>query len=593
MKTLVKAMNLPASVWLLCALTLALTAGAVETVVEVGGTFTDPGAAAFDTYDGDLTPSVTVSGTVNAAVVGTYTLTYDVVDSSGNHADPFVRTVRVVDTTAPVITVLGEASVTVELGKSYSDAGATASDNYNGNLTGAIVVSGLPVDTSKEGIATVRYNVKDSSGNSAVEKTRTVQVKNSSAPSPLSLVSPANGSTIYVGQNLSNVPLVLQSKCSVAIDSVEYTVDGVPFGMGGDAPFTAITDLSLSAFGLGVHTVVATAQKTGTTETVTASASFNLAATPASHDTDGNGIPDNPFAAMTKSGDMWFSSVNVPSATAPRTVGLVRFDSSVTDVPVQFMLENPAAASRNVSVSIPRSLVASGEQGMFVIATSDDLTALYGLDGVASVKPEPDSYALIQGGQYAHLNVIRSTDNGASFLEVDAAKLAASPVHVDIAGLNYSADKQAKLFAHAAYVDSVGATGLQLFGDAGTWGSAGVSNAAATASGGSFDLTALSVAAPYEQQSVAVPVAVVTTSLPQGKIYTNYSQTLAASGGTPGYTWKKTSGSLPNGLSLNTAGVISGRPSKTGTFTFTAQVTDSKGQTATKSLSIYVRGLFW
>jgi len=591
MMKLVKSLNLPASVWLLCALALALNAGAVETVVEVGTTFTDPGASAFDTYDGDLTPSLTVSGTVNASVVGVYNLTYDVVDSSGNHAEPFVRTVRVVDTTAPVITVLGESRVTVDLGVSYSDAGATADDNYDGNLTSAIVVSGLPVDTSKEGIVTVRYNVQDSNGNCAVEKTRTVEVKDPFAPSPLSLVSPAPDSTIYVGQNLASIPLVLQSTCSVAVDSVEYTVDGVPFGMSGDAPFTAITDLSLSSFGLGVHTVTATGQVTGSSETVIASATFALASTPAAHDTDANGIPDNPFAALTTAGDMWFSSVSIPAAAAPRTVGLVRFDSSVPDVPVQFMLENPAAASRSVSAGVPRGLVADGEAGMFIVAASDDLTALYGLEGVSAVTPEPANWALVQGGQYVHLSVIRSADNGASFLEVDPAKLAASPVHVDIAGLVFSAGKQNQLYAHAAYVDSFDATGIQLLGDTGSWGSTGLANASTTASGGSFDLTALSVAAPYEQQTL--PVSVTTASLPQGRVYTTYKQTLAASGGAPAYTWAKTSGSLPNGLSLSTAGVISGKPTRTGTYTFTVEVTDAQGQTATKSLSIYVKGLFW
>ena len=66
---------------------------------------------------------------------------------------------------------------------------------------------------------------------------------------------------------------------------------------------------------------------------------------------------------------------------------------------------------------------------------------------------------------------------------------------------------------------------------------------------------------------------------------------MTASGGTTPYTWSIASGSLPAGLSLNTStGVISGTPTATGTFSFTAQVTDSSNprQTATKTLSITV-----
>ena len=81
--------------------------------------------------------------------------------------------------------------------------------------------------------------------------------------------------------------------------------------------------------------------------------------------------------------------------------------------------------------------------------------------------------------------------------------------------------------------------------------------------------------------------AVTTTSLPAATLGAAYSATLAASGGTPPYTWAVSSGSLPAGLSLNAAtGAITGTPVAAGTFSFTAQVTDSAGQTATAALSI-------
>ena len=81
-----------------------------------------------------LTSIVTVNG-VDEDTVGTYTVTYNVTDANSNAATQVSRTVNVVDTTAPVITLLGEATVTIEVGSTYSDAGATASDNYDGDVS--------------------------------------------------------------------------------------------------------------------------------------------------------------------------------------------------------------------------------------------------------------------------------------------------------------------------------------------------------------------------------------------------------------------------------------------------------------------------
>ena len=80
-------------------------------------------------------------------------------------------------------------------------------------------------------------------------------------------------------------------------------------------------------------------------------------------------------------------------------------------------------------------------------------------------------------------------------------------------------------------------------------------------------------------------------ALPGGALNISYSATLAAGGGSTPYTWSIVSGSLPNGLSLNSGtGVISGTPTATGIFNFTVQVTDSANpvKTTTKALSITV-----
>jgi hypothetical protein len=84
------------------------------------------------------------------------------------------------------------------------------------------------------------------------------------------------------------------------------------------------------------------------------------------------------------------------------------------------------------------------------------------------------------------------------------------------------------------------------------------------------------------------PLTVTTTTLPNGTVGAAYSQTLAASGGTGGYTWSISAGALPAGLSLSAAGAISGTPTTAGTANFTANVSDSSSQSASKALSISV-----
>ncbi|MDR1724113.1 MAG: putative Ig domain-containing protein [Tannerella sp.] len=85
---------------------------------------------------------------------------------------------------------------------------------------------------------------------------------------------------------------------------------------------------------------------------------------------------------------------------------------------------------------------------------------------------------------------------------------------------------------------------------------------------------------------IPVPPTITTTSLPSGVVSTAYTATLAATGD---YTisWVLDSGTLPTGLSLTAAGVISGNPTTAGTFNFTVKATNGAGN-ATKSLSIEI-----
>jgi hypothetical protein len=148
-------------------------AGLSSVTHELGTTYTDAGASASD-LSGPIT--VTTNGTVNSNAVGSYVLTYVATDPSGNTATE-TRTVNVVDTTAPVVTVTGDNPATVELGTTYTDAGATATD-ASGTVT--VVTSGS-VDTDTVGSYTLTYTSTDASGNAGTA-TRTVSVVDTTAP---------------------------------------------------------------------------------------------------------------------------------------------------------------------------------------------------------------------------------------------------------------------------------------------------------------------------------------------------------------------------------------------------------------------------
>ena len=239
-----------------------------ETPMEVtlGESFTDPGATATD--DRDVTVTVTTTGTVNTAAIGSYTITYSAQDVAGNVATPVTRTVNVVyaatytitatagangtisplgatavpattnqvytitpdagysvdtltidgirfasattytftsviaahtiavtfsttpDITAPTITLTGETPMSVTLGGSFTDPGATATDDIDTTVT--VTTTGT-VNTSAIGTYTLTYSAQDAAGNVATPVTRTVTV-GYAATYPITATAGANGS---------------------------------------------------------------------------------------------------------------------------------------------------------------------------------------------------------------------------------------------------------------------------------------------------------------------------------------------------------------------------------------------------------------
>ncbi len=155
--------------------------GDTEVSLELGTAYTDSGATASDNIDGDITNSIVTVNNVDIYTVGTYSVTYNVSDAAGNSADEVTRTVNITpDVTKPVITITG-GDIAHEQGTTYTDLGATALDNIDGDITSLISVENN-VDSDTAGTYTVIYSVSDSSGNAADQKTRTVVVSDTTKP---------------------------------------------------------------------------------------------------------------------------------------------------------------------------------------------------------------------------------------------------------------------------------------------------------------------------------------------------------------------------------------------------------------------------
>ena len=156
-----------------------------------GSTCTEPGVTVVDAVDG-TDPVVTYingmqqeanASTIDTTSPTTYIITYQATDAAGNMSTA-TRSVIVgnpdgtvsseqqagagssdpTDSTPPVVTLVGDAALELTLGDTFTDPGATAADETDGDLTSAVVVTGS-VDTATEGLYTLTYTATDAAGN--------------------------------------------------------------------------------------------------------------------------------------------------------------------------------------------------------------------------------------------------------------------------------------------------------------------------------------------------------------------------------------------------------------------------------------------
>ena len=199
-----------------------------------------------------------------------------------------------------------------------------------------------------------------------------------------------------------------------------------------------------------------------------------------------------------------------------------------------------------------------------------------------------------QASQSVPISIISSSTTVPLPLEISTPTLSAGVV-----GTAYSANLAAS-GGSSPYSWSVTAgtlpAGLTLAANSGA-----ITGTPTTGGTFSFTVTVNDSSSPVQTQSAVVSITiaaapaspvlltVTTSALASGTDGVAYSANLLAAGGTPGYIWSISSGSLPTGLALSaSSGTISGTPTAAGTFTFTASVSDRSSPVQTKSATLSI-----
>ncbi|MBQ3409187.1 MAG: DUF5011 domain-containing protein [Clostridia bacterium] len=145
--------------------------------IEFGSTYSEQYATA--TYGKkDISDTIEVSGAVDTTKIGSYKITYTAKQKKNTKS--ITRTINIKDTVSPTLTLTGDNEINIAQGSTYQELGCIATDNYDGDLTTKISIENQ-VDTNTKGTYIVKYNVTDSSGNSAnISRTINVVSANSS-----------------------------------------------------------------------------------------------------------------------------------------------------------------------------------------------------------------------------------------------------------------------------------------------------------------------------------------------------------------------------------------------------------------------------
>ena len=500
-----------------------------------------------------LTPAGGISGTPTAA--GTFLFTVRATDSAG----AFNAVGLAIDISAPAVTIdttsLGGATVDAAYSETLSASGGT------GTFTWTIESGTLPAGLTLT-----------AAGDIAGTPTTAGQVNFT--------VRATDGAGSFDTQSL----MIDVAGAPVTIDA-----SGLPAGPSGSAALPGGT------VGVGYSAALAASGGAGgftwTLESGSLPAGLTLA--------PGGGITGTPTAA----GLALFTARATDSAGAFATLLL---SINVAPPPVTINASGlPAGPSGSaalpggtVGVAYSAALAATGGVGGFTwTLESGNLPAGLTLAPNGSITGTPTTAGLA-------LFTARATDTAGAFATlVLSINVASAPVTITTASLPGGT-------VGTGYNTSLAATGgtggMTWTLDSGalpaglTLGSGGgITGTPTTAAASSFTVRATDSIGAFATRSLSITVAgvavTITTpaALPAARVGVPYNMALGATGGTAPYSWRLQSGRLPDGLSLSSAGVISGTPTRrdNGIVGFVVRVTATTGGFAERRFSLQVSDL--
>lgn len=620
--------------------TSSMTAGAVGTGYNVtlaasGGISPYTWTITTGTLPAGLTMSTAgvITGSPIAAAAGTSNLTFKATDSGKPTPLTATASLSITVAAAPAITFGSATPANGTFNAAYT--GAIAATGGAGTLTYTIASGAFPNGISmsssgaltgtptKVGTFSVTVQASDAFGDSA---TQAYSMKVVYPALSVTAITPPTG---YVGSGYTQTTLAATGGSGTGYTwavsngsalpaglslSAAGVITGKPTAAGSVTTSVTVTD-SASNTGTGSLSftikpgVSITTGATLPTGYVGSSYSQTLAATGGS----GTGYTWAVASGSTLPAGLGLSSAGVLSGK-PTAAGNPSFTITVTDsasntasatftmtIAAGITISTPAALPTTfVGASYSQTLAASGGSGSgYTWAVTSGSTLPAGLSlSTAGVLSGKATTAAVSSFSITVTDSASNTASATFSLTVSAAIGITTPATLPDAyvGANYSQTLAAGGGSGTGYVWAVTSGASNLAALNLTLSSGGVlSGIPASIGSASFSVTvtdsASNTASATFSITAKVGVSITTgTTLPAAYVGTAYSQTLAATGGSgSGYTWAVASGStLPGGLSLSSAGLLSGPPTTPATSSFTITVSDSASNTASATFSLTV-----